>query len=250
MIKTCEHCKRKFKTYDKVQKFCSHKCYHEHQIKEHSDTCPICKKFFHKLHKNQKYCSIKCRNEAKITNRVKLICPICKKVFYKKQSDIKNVKGKPCCSLKCNHIYKQKYNFLNGKADKSTLYVIWNGMMQRCYNKKQKSYKHYGERGIQIFKSWQDFKIFYDWAMSNGYQEGLTIERIDVNSNYEPNNCKWIPMSEQAKNRTTNIRVLYKGQETILSEVAKAEKLNYKSLLGYYHRTKDINIAIKKARPL
>lgn len=81
----------------------------------------------------------------------------------------------------------------------------------RCYNKNSDRYKWYGGRGITMCEEWKNnFMAFYNWAMSNGYKEDLTIERIDFNGNYEPTNCKWIPMSEQAKNRRGN--VFYKGK--------------------------------------
>lgn len=245
MIKVCKNCEREFETYDKTRKFCSHKCFHENQIKEHSATCPICNKVFHKSYKGQKYCSRKCRDIAKITTKVKLICPVCEKVFYKKQSDIKNVKGEPCCSLKCNHVYKQKYYFLQGKVNNSPLYKVWNGVMQRCYNSKQKAYKHYGGRGIWVSEEWQNFENFYNWANTHGYKEGLTIERIDVNQGYSESNCKWATQKEQQRNKRNTIRVMYNNQEMCLKDVAIAENISYKSLWQIYKRKKDINEALK-----
>jgi hypothetical protein len=87
----------------------------------------------------------------------------------------------------------------NGKSKK--IYRIWASMKKRCQNKHSQDFKYYGGRGIKVCDEWIEFEPFYNWAMINGYKEGLTIERKDVNSDYEPNNCIWIPFEEQAINR-------------------------------------------------
>jgi hypothetical protein len=89
---------------------------------------------------------------------------------------------------------------------KHPLYTIWQGMKDRCYNKNSCSYPYYGGRNISICDEWKDnFKSFYDWAINNGWNKGLTIEREKVDGNYEPSNCSWIPQSLQSRNqrRTT-----------------------------------------------
>lgn len=85
------------------------------------------------------------------------------------------------------------------------LYGCYKGMMNRCYRKKDIHYKAYGGRGIVVCDEWKNnVKAFIDWALTHGYSDELTIERINVNGNYEPNNCTWIPMSEQYKNKQSN----------------------------------------------
>jgi len=84
------------------------------------------------------------------------------------------------------------------------LHGIWAGMKARCYNKNRKSFKHYGAKGTIVCDDWMDFKPFYEWATNNCYEDYLTIERIDPYGNYEPSNCKWIPKSEQGKNKRSN----------------------------------------------
>lgn len=87
------------------------------------------------------------------------------------------------------------------------LHRIWAGMLARCRNKNVKSYRYYGAKGVYVCKEWHGFAKFMKWALSNGYSDELTIDRKDNNGNYEPNNCRWIPKSEQSKNRSQCIPV-------------------------------------------
>lgn len=82
------------------------------------------------------------------------------------------------------------------------LYNIWRGMKERCYTLTNKDYPNWGGRGIVICPEWKDdFAAFREWAMSNGYEENLTIDRINNDGNYEPSNCRWVTLQEQARNR-------------------------------------------------
>ncbi len=108
-------------------------------------------------------------------------------------SDLNVVKG--CGCRKKTHGYS-----------KTKLYRTYQRMINRCYRKNYPQYDNYGGRGIKVCDEWlNSFVSFKDWALNNGYKEGLSIERINVNKNYEPNNCKWITMFEQASNKRTNI---------------------------------------------
>jgi hypothetical protein len=110
---------------------------------------------------------------------------------------------------------------------------IWNGMIDRCRRVKNKNYKNYGGRGITVCEEWAtDFMAFYNWAMNNGYSDELTIERNDVNGNYEPGNCKWITHSKQALNRRDNHFVTYNGVTKTIAEWAKDLNMNYNTLIN------------------
>jgi hypothetical protein len=87
------------------------------------------------------------------------------------------------------------------KKSGTRLHRIWKNMRKRCLSPNEPSFPNYGGRGIAICDEWSDFQAFHDWAMSVGYMDDLTIERVDVNGNYEPGNCTWIPKPEQAKNK-------------------------------------------------
>ena len=108
------------------------------------------------------------------------------------------------------------------------LYRVWNGMKQRCNNPNTPSYKNYGGRGITVCDEWNNsFDAFYEWA-SKGYAENLTLERIDNEIGYCPENCRWIPKSEQAKNRRSVLKLQHNGETHSLAEWSKLLNVDYK----------------------
>lgn len=99
------------------------------------------------------------------------------------------------------------------------LYRIWGAMKNRCNNPKQKEYQHYGGRGITVCDEWlHDFQAFYDWAMANGYKDGLTIDRIDNNKGYSPDNCRWATYEEQSNNKNNTIYISYNNEKHTIKE--------------------------------
>ena len=126
------------------------------------------------------------------------------------------------------------------------LHGVWWGMMQRCYYEKHVDYKWYAEKGIGVCDEWRnDFKAFYDWAMENGYKEGLSIDRIDNDKGYSPQNCRFATPQEQANNRTTNIVIEYNGKSQTLKQWAAELDIKYSALYDRYRRGMSFEEAIQ-----
>lgn len=105
------------------------------------------------------------------------------------------------CYMKHREQLEIKPNLKTGES-RTRLYRTWLGMKRRCLKSNCRDFKNYGGRGIKICKDWLGgFLIFKDWAINNGYTDELTIERINVNGNYSPENCTWITIGDQAKNK-------------------------------------------------
>ena len=117
-------------------------------------------------------------------------------------------------SCGCYREYMVKNRPWQDKRTFTRIYHVYKGMRARCYNEKSTNYKHYGARGIRICDEWlEDFHAFEKWALDNGYDPDAkfgecTIDRIDVDGNYCPENCRWVPLSAQAKNKRTPKRNL------------------------------------------
>ena len=125
------------------------------------------------------------------------------------------------------------------------LYGVWGSMLSRCNNPNHHLYKNYGGRGIKVCKEWNDFSAFREWAIKNGYVEGenrrqCSIDRIDVNGNYEPSNCRWATAETQMNNRRVNVSLTYGGETKTLSQWAKALGINYSTICSRYCRGWDI----------
>ena len=109
-----------------------------------------------------------------------------------------------------------------GYDSNSRLYCTYKNMKRRCYDTKIPKYKSYGGRGIAVCNEWRNsYLAFKEWAINNGYNDMLTLYRIDVNGNYEPNNCRWITKLEQRWNRTDTVYVTYKGKQYCISYILR-----------------------------
>lgn len=127
--------------------------------------------------------------------------------------------SKSCgCYKKITSSQNGKNNTTHGKTN-TRLYNIWHGIKDRCLNSNCKYFKNYGDRGITIFEDWAlSFEAFYNWSIDNGYKDNLTIDRIDNNKGYYPDNCRWVDYKIQGNNRRNNRTFLINGVEMTLSE--------------------------------
>ena len=118
---------------------------------------------------------------------------------------------------------------------RTRLYNIWTLMKNRCYNPNACNYNRYGSRGIKICDEWiNDFKAFYDWSISHGYSDNLSIDRIDNNGNYEPSNCRWVDNKTQCRNIRRNVLVEYNGKMITLPEAAEITGIDLGALRSRY----------------
>lgn len=115
----------------------------------------------------------------------------------------------------------------HGYANKERLYQTWGNMRSRCNNPQNKRYAQYGGRGISICPEWDDYAVFRNWAISAGYRDDLTIDRVDVDGNYCPENCRWATTEEQMNNMTKNRYLSYQGKTMTMSEWAKELGISY-----------------------
>lgn len=111
------------------------------------------------------------------------------------------------------------------------LYSIWKGMKQRCNNANNPYYKHYGMRGIKLCNEWNDdFESFYKWSIDNGYKDGLTIDRINNDGLYEPDNCRWATRVEQQANRRNTAFISYNGETHTIREWSEITGINQSTI--------------------
>jgi hypothetical protein len=111
---------------------------------------------------------------------------------------------------------------------RTSLYSIWNTMLQRCENPNSSAARLYHDRAISVCNEWKNFENFKNWALTNGYEKGLTIDRIDNNGGYCPENCRWADLITQANNKRTNVRVEYNGEIKTLAQWAREFHIDYR----------------------
>lgn len=139
-------------------------------------------------------------------------------------TDLRIGKTKSCGCLRVDTI---KENSIRHGLSHSRIHNIWESMRGRCKNKNNKTY---GARGIRVCEEWESFDNFYNWAIENGYNDKLTIDRINNNGNYEPSNCRWITYQEQNNNRRNNYYIEYNGIKHSMAEWSRILNINYGTL--------------------
>jgi hypothetical protein len=135
----------------------------------------------------------------------------CGNISYVRTIPLIDGKIKQCSS--CSH---KKHEMCDTR-----IYYIWEGLKGRCLNPKNKDYKSYGKKGIKVCIEWMNFINFYNWAINNEYSDNLQIDRINVNGNYEPSNCRWVTSTIQNNNKNNNVLITIDG----ITKNAKAWEL-------------------------
>lgn len=153
----------------------------------------------------------------------KCLCD-CGNVSYVTSCNLRAKNGTKSCG--CSHVGHSTH----GKRH-TRLYSIWLNMKQRCYNPKRAQYKDWGGRGIVMCDEWKnDFIAFYDWSMSNGYNDDLTIDRIDNNKNYKPDNCRWVDHKIQSNNKRDNVLLTFNGKTQTMKQWADELGVRYETM--------------------
>ena len=146
-------------------------------------------------------------------------------------ADLRGGRVSSCgCLWKENSLLRGKESYKDGRS-KERLYKIYRGMKTRCTNPNRDDWKDYGGRGITVCDEWEIYENFKSWALNNGYSDDLTIDRIDVNKGYCPENCRWVTLKEQARNKRNTVKLTINGIEKSLADWCEEEDKNYSIVL-------------------
>ena len=175
-------------------------------------------------------------------HRTTFVCKCdCGNIIQVRASELKNGNTRSCGCLhkeQVGNIHKT-----HGKTN-TRLYSIWLRMRQRCNNPRTADYKRYGARGICICKEWESFQIFESWALANGYRDSLTIDRIDNDKHYSPDNCRWVTMDVQCNNKSSSRLLTFNGTTQTIAQWSKQLGIHHSTL---QRRIDDLGWSVGKA---
>lgn len=178
------------------------------------------------------------RRKNKYSSRIYWLCKCdCGNETFSHSSELIRGHKKSCGCLQ-KDVVKQRQT--KSGLGNTRIYKIWIGMKQRCNNPNNSAWEHYGGRGIKVCVEWlgehEGFLAFYKWSINNGYSDELTIEIINVDGNYSPDNCKWETWGAQRLNRKNTVKIPYLGKDTPLKTVCEILGVNYFTALSRYKK--------------
>ena len=163
---------------------------------------------------------------------------------YMREDGVTGGSAKSCGCLQKEVLSQLKTNYKHGFV-RTRVYRIWQAMRRRCYEPQFRDYKNYGGRGISVCQDWRESpEVFCKWALANGYSDNLSIDRIDVDGNYEPNNCRWADSKTQGRNTRTNKYFTINGETRCLIEWCEVYNINYRTVQARLVRGWDIERAL------
>lgn len=177
-----------------------------------------------------------CNKRDNFGNKVyKCLCD-CGNITYVRGNSLRTGNNRSCgCLRGSNH----------GKTH-TRLYYVWCSIKQRCYNPNNNRYDDWGGRGVTMCEEWRkDFQAFYNWAINNGYDDNLTIDRIDNNKNYEPDNCRWVDRKTQNRNKRNNRNITIDNETHCLKEWCEILNLKYNTISMRLRRGWDVKRALE-----
>lgn len=170
-------------------------------------------------------------------------------------------KGKWKCECECGTLKDVVGSTLRGGKSRSCgcasikhgyegskVYRLWSYMKERCFNENHKSWEYYGGRGITVCEEWLEAKAFIEWCLNNGYKEGLTIDRIDVNSDYCPSNCRFISNLEQQRNKRNSKYITINGITKVAAEWSEITGLCSETIIYRYNKGERGSMLLRKGR--
>ena len=151
----------------------------------------------------------------------KCLCD-CGQIKVVSSQSLRDGSTKRCGCLLEEYLHSYHNGSSTHNESKTRLYTIWKNMRSRCYDKNNKAYKRYGGKGIIVCNEWKEhYEPFRDWALLNGYNDNLSIDRIDYNGNYTPKNCRWATIEEQANNKSNSRLYTYNGETKSIAQWAR-----------------------------